>query len=134
MKQWHLGKSDDFSVMFVAILINNLLSFVMNIFAIYMLEKMSKATWTVDHKDSREAKQTTQMDREVAAGWFDYMMPIKDYVFRQFTYNIPPCDESLASDRSSNISSSRRSSVITLEEDNAIADSQLISLADSILA
>ena len=99
----------------------------MNMFAIYMLEKMSKATWSIDHKDSKEAKQTTQMDREVAAGWFDYMMPIKDFVFRQFTHNIRPCDESLDSDRSSNIDSSRRSSEITLEEDNAIANSQLIS-------
>ena len=120
--------------MFVVILINNVLSFVMNIFAIYMLEKMSKATWSIDHKDSKEAKQTTQMDREVAAGWFDFMMPFKDFVFRNFTHNIPPCEESLASDRSSNISSSRKSSLITLEEYHAIADSQLISPADSILA
>ena len=120
--------------MFVVILINNVLSFVMNMFAIYMLEKMSKATWSIDHKDSKEAKQTTQMDREVAAGWFDFMMPFKDFVFRKFTHNIPPCDESLDSDRSSNIDSSSSSSVILLEEFNAIADSQLISPADSILA
>ena len=62
-------------MIFVAILINNVLNFVMNMFAIYMLEKMSKATWSIDHKDSKEAKQTTQMDREVAAGWLDYKMP-----------------------------------------------------------
>ena len=98
-----------------------------------MLEKMSKATWSIDHKDSKEAKQTTQMDREVAAGWFDYKMVDKSFKFRNFTHNIPPCEESLASDRSSNIDSSRRSSQITLEEDNAIADSQLISPANSIL-
>ena len=116
------------------ILINNVLNFVMSMFAIYMLEKMSKATWSIDHKDSKEAKQTTQMDREVAARWFDYKMPFKDFAFINFTHNIPPCEESLASDRSSNISSSRRSSVLTLEEVNAIADSQLISPADSILA
>ena len=120
--------------MFVAILINNVLNFIMNLFAIYMLEKMSKATWSIDHKDTKEAKQTTQMDREVAASWFDYKMPIKDFMFSQWTHNIPPCDESLDSDRSSNIDSSRRSSQITLEEDNAIADSQLISLQESILA
>ena len=58
-------------MIFVVILINSVLSFVMNMFAIYMLEKMSKAKWSIDHKDSKEAKQTTQMDREVAAGWFD---------------------------------------------------------------
>ena len=120
--------------MFVMILINNVLSFLMSIFAIYMLEKMSKATWLCDLKDSEEAKQTTQMDREVAAGWFNFMMPIKDFVFSKFTHNIPPCDESLDSDRSSNIDSSRRSSVITLKEDNAIADSQRISPQYSILA
>ena len=119
--------------MFVVILINNVLNFVMNMFAIYMLEKMSKATWSIDHKDSKEAKQTTQMDREVAAGWFDFKMVIKDFVFRNFTHNIPPHDESLASDRSSNIESSSRSSLIMLEDDNAIADSQLISTEDSIL-
>ena len=74
------------------------------------------------------------MDREVAAGWFDYKMMFDDFEFVNFTHNIPPCEESLDSDRSSNISSSRRSSVITLEDDNAIADSQRIILNASILA
>ena len=110
--------------MFVAILINNVLNFIMNLFAIYMLEKMSKAKWSIDYEDTKEAKQTTQMDREVAAGWFDFMMPFKNFVFRNFKHNIPPCESSINSDHSSNIQSSCRSSLITLEEeDNAAADS-----------
>ena len=103
--------------MFVVILINNVLNFVISMFAIYMLEKMSKATWSINLKDSKETKQTTQMDREVAASWFDYKMPFKGFVFRQFTRNIPPCDESLDSDRTSNIDTSSRSSLIRPEQD-----------------
>ena len=101
--------------MFVLIMINSVINFVTSIFAIYMLERMSRAKWSIDHRDSKEAKQTTQMDREIAAGWFDHKMMIKNFVFTDFTHNIPPCDESLDSDRSSNIDSSRRSSLITLE-------------------
>ena len=108
--------------MFVVILINNVLNFLMNVYAIYMLEKMSRAVWSIDHKDSEEAKQTTQMDREVAAGWFDYKMMFDDFEFRNFTHNIPPCSGSLDSDRSSYIETSDRSSLITLQESNGFAN------------
>ena len=104
----------------------------MSTFALFMLEKISRAKWSEKHQDSLQSEQTTQMDCEVAAGWFDFKMPIKDFVFCNFTHNIPPCDESLASDRSSNIDSSSSSSVILLGEFNAIADIQLISPANSI--
>ena len=112
---WGNQRSDEFYLIFVMIMINNVLNFVMSIFAIYMLEKISRAHWSIERKDSKEAKQTTQMDRVVAAGWFDYKMIIRDYVFRNFTHNIPPCDESLDSNRSSFVSS-RRSSMKTHEE------------------
>ena len=52
-------------------MINNVLTFVMNMFAIYMLEKMSRAKWSMENDDTLVAKKTTQMDREVAAGYFD---------------------------------------------------------------
>ena len=42
------------------------------------------------------------MDRQVAAGWFDYMMVDKDFEFRSFTHNIPR--ETLYSGRSSELS------------------------------
>ena len=63
--------SDDFYGIFVAIMISNVLTFVMNMFAIYMLEKMSRAKWSMENDDTLVAKKTTQMDREVAAGYFD---------------------------------------------------------------
>ena len=53
-------------------MVNNVINFAMNMFAVYMLEKMSRAKWSVKHDTTKEAKQTTQMDREVAAGFFDY--------------------------------------------------------------
>ena len=56
---WPYGHSVDFYEIYVAILINNLLNSFMSIVAIYMLEKMSRAEWTLEHKDSKEAKQTT---------------------------------------------------------------------------
>ena len=43
------------------------------------------------------------MDREVAAGFYDYKMVDKNIKFRNFTHNIPPCEDSLDSDRTSNI-------------------------------
>ena len=68
---WLALKSDDFYPIIEAILFNNILNFVVNIFAIFMLEKMSKARWSIENNDTQEAKQTTQMDREVAAGFYD---------------------------------------------------------------
>ena len=92
-------------------MINNVLNFVMNMFAIYMLEKMSRAKWSIENDDTREAKKTTQMDREVAAGWYDYKMNDKEFKFRNFMRNIPRGSTStLNSDRTSNISSTHRSS------------------------
>lgn len=93
-------------------MINNLFNFVMSIFAIYMLEKMSRAEWSIEHNDSEEARQTTQMDREVGAGLFDYKMVDKNFKFRNFTHNIPRASTSsnMNSDHSSYISSSSESS------------------------
>ena len=103
-------------------MINNVLTFVMNMFAIYMLEKMSRAKWSMENDDTLVAKKTTQMDREVAAGYFDYKMMIPDFVFRNFTRNIPRHDSSLDSDRSSNIDSSPNESIISLHENSGDAE------------
>ena len=97
-------------------MINNVLNFAMNMFAIYMLEKMSRAKWSIENDDTREAKKTTQMDREVAAGWYDSKMMIQDFRFRNFTHNIPPNESILGSHRSSYIDTSHRSSLISLED------------------
>lgn len=53
---WTKNKSDDFVVFFVAITVNNVLNFVMTLFSVFMLEKMSRATWSVKFKDTREAR------------------------------------------------------------------------------
>ena len=76
----------------------------MSTFALFMLEKISRAKWSEKHQDSLQSEQTTQMDCEVAAGWFDFMMIDTDYKFVNFTRNIP-C-ETLDSKRSSFLSSS----------------------------
>ena len=46
-------QNDGFSKYFTAIMVFNALNFAMTIFAIFMLEKMSRATWSVMEKDSR---------------------------------------------------------------------------------
>ena len=76
---WSGKYSDDFYLMFVAIMVNTVLNFLMSVYAFYMLEKISRAEWSFERKDCKVAKQTTQMDRAVAGGWFDRKMPIKDY-------------------------------------------------------
>ena len=96
-------------------MVNNVINFAMNVFAVYMLEKMSRAKWSVKHEATKEAKQTTQMDREVAAGFFDYKMVGKSFWFSNYTHNIPRHDSSLDSERSSNVETplpySRNSSI-----------------------
>ena len=47
---------DDFSVYVFAIMINNALTMGMTLFAVFMLESMSRATWSVKFQDTREAK------------------------------------------------------------------------------
>ena len=128
---WFNTCSDDFYLMFVAIMVNTVLNFLMSVYAFYMLEKISRAEWSFERKDCKVAKQTTQMDRAVAGGWFDRKMPIKDYQFVNFYHNIPRCG-SLDSDRSSNISSSSQSSNISLRDSTDDPGSLLIIPGDSI--
>ena len=105
--------------MFVAILIINVLNLLFVLFAVYMLVKMSRAKWSIRNDDTRQAKQTTQMDREIAGGYFDYKMMIPDFKFANFTHNIPRAStSSINSDRSSYIHDSIKSSLITLEDEN----------------
>ena len=87
-------------------MINNLLNFLMNTFALLKHEKMSSAQWTMMSKNSLESKQTTQMDREVATSCYESQMLDFDFLFRNFTRNIPPHEASLDSNRTSNIDSS----------------------------
>ena len=89
--KWSNNINDDFYRFFVVIMVNNVLNFVMTMFAVYMLVKMSKATWSIKFQDSAETRKTTQMDREVAAKWFDKMMLDTEFVFRRFMHNIPRC-------------------------------------------
>ena len=63
----------------MAIIVNNALNFGMTLFAIYFMEKMSRATWSIEHQDTEETEMTTQMDREVAAKWFDKMLVDFDF-------------------------------------------------------
>ena len=91
-------------------MIVNASNFGLTVFSILMFDKMSKATWSVKHQDAEETKQTTQMDREVAAKWFDHMIPDKDFQFRNFTRNIPR--ETIDSMRSSFIRSADESIIL----------------------
>ena len=56
------------------------------------------------------------MDREIAAGCFDRKMMIFDFRFRNFTHNIPPAEDSIDSDRTSNIDKTLQESTISLIE------------------
>ena len=60
-------------------MIFNVLNFAMTIFALFFLERMSRARWSEKYSDARETEETTQMDREVAAEWFDFMMVDPDF-------------------------------------------------------
>ena len=82
----------------------------MTIFALFFIEKMSRATWSEKSNYSTVTKQTTQMDREVSANSFDFMMIDTEFEFRQFTHNIPrESPYSLNSDRTSMVTSTRDS-------------------------
>ena len=85
----------------------NGLNFGMTTFSLFFLEKMSRAGWSVKFKHAKETSITTQMDREVAAGWFDTMMLDTNFKFRNFTKNVPPeTESSQCSDHSSYITES----------------------------
>ena len=62
---------------------------------------MSRAVWSLKMPEEEKSKATTQMDRQVAAGWFDIMLPDKEFKFRKFTRNIPREDSSLDENASS---------------------------------
>ena len=64
-------------------------------FALYMFEKMSKAIWSKKLLEEQNNKNTSQMDREVAAGWFDEMLLDRNFKFRDFTRNVPQSHDSL---------------------------------------
>ena len=66
-----------------------IINFVMALFALFMLEKMSRAVWSKKYPDEEVSKKTSQMDREVAAGLFDVVMIGSEFTFRNFTHNIP---------------------------------------------
>ena len=54
-----------------------------------MFERMSKAIWSKKLKEEQNNKKTSQMDREVAAGWFDEMLLDREFKFRNFMRNVP---------------------------------------------
>ena len=63
------------------------------------------------------------MDREVAGGYFDYKMVIPDFRFSNFKRNIPQEEASLDSRRSSNVS---------LNDDNEDADRPLNTIEEGL--
>ena len=46
LQKWQLKENDHYFKYFKAIMVFNALNFAMTIFALYMLEKMSHATWS----------------------------------------------------------------------------------------
>lgn len=54
-----------------------------------MFEKMSKAVWSKKLPEEEVNRKTSQMDREVAAGWFDLMLIDMDFKFVNYKHNIP---------------------------------------------
>ena len=62
------------------------------------------------------------MDREIAAGFYDYKMIDFDFQFRNFTENIPPNEASLLTDRTSNIDSTMLKTSNSNNENNLDAD------------
>ena len=110
---WEKNGADSFYISFRANMVFTTLNIAMTLFALFMLEKISKARWSESQMDSKESQETTQMDREVAAGWFDYMMVDTEFKFRNFTYNIPR--ETINSRRSSFLSCDTDQSYISIE-------------------
>ena len=64
-------------------------NFFATVFALFMFERMSKAIWSKKLKEEQNNKKTSQMDREVAAGWFDEMLLDREFKFRNFMRNVP---------------------------------------------
>ena len=54
-----MGKSDDFYVYFVYIMFYTAINFGMTLFTLFMLEKMSRATWSKKFQSAKESEQTT---------------------------------------------------------------------------
>ena len=59
LEDWGYLRSDDYYKFYIAIMINEVLNLAMTLFAIYMLEKMSQAEWSMENRDSKEARKTT---------------------------------------------------------------------------
>ena len=100
-KNWKVQLDNNYFQFFTAIMIYASLNFGMTVFVLHMLERMSHANWSEKLNESTESRQTSQMDREVAAGWFDLMLLDTDFEFRNFTHNIPPTSESHSRNSSS---------------------------------
>ena len=83
---------DSFYSFFEYYIAYTVINFVMTLFALYIFEKMSKAVWSKKLPEEELSRKTSQMDREVAAGWFDLMLLDMDFKFMNFKHNIP--DES----------------------------------------
>ena len=76
-------------------MIYSALNFIITMHVLFMFEKMSRAVWSNMLPEEQKSSKTTQMDREVAAGWFDEMLVDTDYKFVDFLHNIPYGDDSL---------------------------------------
>ena len=57
--EWYNNAGGDFYYYFIVILFINAFNFGMTIFALYMQEKISRASWSDKHRDAVETQQTT---------------------------------------------------------------------------
>ena len=99
----------DFRKFFMWTLCYTLINFLATLFVLYMLERMSRAIWSNKKPEEEQSKKTSQMDREVAAGWFDSMLLDMDFQFVNYKHNIPR-ESFKQSVHSSDISTSLESS------------------------
>mmetsp|Transcript_11514 Transcript_11514/g.14496 ORF Transcript_11514/g.14496 Transcript_11514/m.14496 type:complete len:82 (-) Transcript_11514:95-340(-) len=75
-----------------------------------MYNKMSRSVWSKKLAEEENDGKTSQMDRMVAAGWFDHMLLDRNFKFKNFTRHVPR--ETLASNRSSEIAKSTLSETL----------------------
>mmetsp|Transcript_7189 Transcript_7189/g.10032 ORF Transcript_7189/g.10032 Transcript_7189/m.10032 type:complete len:143 (-) Transcript_7189:98-526(-) len=89
---------------FLAITLYTWINFFAVIYALHMYNKMSRSVWSKKLAEEENDGKTSQMDRMVAAGWFDHMLLDRNFKFKSYTRHVPR--ESLASNRSSEIAES----------------------------
>ena len=91
----YAGKLDSNHRIVSLSMIYSAMNFLTTMHALFMFERMSRAVWSNMLPEEQKSTKTSQMDREVAAGWFDEMLVDTDYKFVNFLHNIPYGDDTL---------------------------------------